>query len=150
MQEASAGHTWVLCHSADGNPNTPPGKGPWEPREMQLVNGRAGVWSRLVCPRAHSLSLGQVSILWEIQTSLVVQWIKNLPANAGGTGSIPGPGRSHTLPSNKACAPQLLSLHAVTSKACSCRGCALQRKATAVRSLCSTTRESTHAAKVPA
>ena len=68
---------------------------------MQLVNGRAGVLSRLVCPRAHSLSLEQVSILWEIQTSLVVQWIKNLPANAGGTGSIRGPGRSRMLQSNK-------------------------------------------------
>ena len=60
VQEASAGHAWELRHSADGNPNTPPGKGPWEPREMQLVNGRAGVWSRLVCPRACSLSLGQI------------------------------------------------------------------------------------------
>ena len=60
MQEASAGHAWELRHSADGNPNTPPGKGPWEPREMQLANGRAGVWSRLVCLRAHSLSLGQI------------------------------------------------------------------------------------------
>ena len=26
--------------------------------------------------------------------------VKNLPANAGDTGSIPGPGRSHMLPSN--------------------------------------------------
>ena len=34
----------------------------------------------------------KLSILWEIQTSLVVQWIEDLPANAGDTGSIPGLG----------------------------------------------------------
>ena len=37
--------------------------------------------------------------------------IKNLPANAGDTGSIPRPGRSHVPWSNSARAPQLLSLH---------------------------------------
>ena len=36
--------------------------------------------------------------------------VSNLPANAGDTGSIPGPGRSHTPRSNEARAPQLLSL----------------------------------------
>ena len=36
--------------------------------------------------------------------------VKNLPANAGDTGSSPGPGGSHMLRSNKARAPQLLSL----------------------------------------
>ena len=36
--------------------------------------------------------------------------VKNPPANAGDAGSIPGPGRSHMPQSNKACAPQLLSL----------------------------------------
>ena len=36
--------------------------------------------------------------------------VKNLPANAGDTGSSPGPGRSHTPQSNKAREPQLLSL----------------------------------------
>ena len=30
-----------------------------------------------------------------VGTSLVAQWIKNLPANAGDTGSIPGLRRSH-------------------------------------------------------
>ena len=35
---------------------------------------------------------------------------KNLPANAGDTGSSPGLGTSHMLRSNKARAPQLLSL----------------------------------------
>ena len=36
--------------------------------------------------------------------------VKNLPANAGDTGLSPGPGRSHMPRSNKARAPQLLSL----------------------------------------
>ena len=36
--------------------------------------------------------------------------VKNPPANAGDTGSSPGPGRSHMPRSNKAHAPQLLSL----------------------------------------
>ena len=41
--------------------------------------------------------------------------VKNPPANAGDMGSSPGPGRSHMPQSNKACAPQLLSL---SSRAC--------------------------------
>ena len=36
--------------------------------------------------------------------------VKNPPANAGDTGSSPGPGRSHMTWSNEAHAPQLLSL----------------------------------------
>ena len=40
---------------------------------------------------------------------------KNLPANAGDTGSIPGPGKSHMPWSREAHAPQLLSLR---SRAC--------------------------------
>ena len=36
--------------------------------------------------------------------------VGNLPANAGDTGSSPGPGRSHMPWSNWARAPQLLSL----------------------------------------
>ena len=38
----------------------------------------------------------------------------NLPANAGGMGSNPGPGRSHVLQSNRAHAPQLLNLSSRT------------------------------------
>ena len=37
--------------------------------------------------------------------------VENPPANAGDTGLSPGPGRSHMPLSNKARAPQLLSLH---------------------------------------
>ncbi|KAJ8788278.1 hypothetical protein J1605_022572 [Eschrichtius robustus] len=36
--------------------------------------------------------------------------VENPPANAGDTGSSPGPGRSHMPRSNWACEPQLLSL----------------------------------------
>ena len=41
--------------------------------------------------------------------------VKSPPANAGDMGSSPGPGRSHMPRSNKARAPQLLSL---CSRAC--------------------------------
>ena len=34
--------------------------------------------------------------------------VKNLPANAGDTGSVPGLGRSHLPRGSSACAPQLL------------------------------------------
>ena len=40
---------------------------------------------------------------------------KNPPANAGDTGSSPGPGRSHMPQSNEVHAPQLVSL---CSRAC--------------------------------
>ena len=42
--------------------------------------------------------------------------VGNLPASAGGTGSIPGPGRFYMLQGNWARAPQLLRL--VCSRAC--------------------------------
>ena len=73
--------------------------------------------------------------------------VKNPPANAGGMGSIPGPGRSHMLRSNEARVPQLLSprsrsrepqrlsQRATTTEARAPRACALQqRQATAMRS----------------
>ena len=37
--------------------------------------------------------------------------VKNLPANAGETDSVPHPGRSHMQLSNSACVPQLFSLY---------------------------------------
>ena len=43
--------------------------------------------------------------------------VKNPPANAGDTGSSPGPGRSHMPWSNEARAPQLLSLRSRTREA---------------------------------
>ena len=52
--------------------------------------------------------LNKNKLLWGFPGGSVV---KNLPANAGDTSSSPGLGRSHMPRSNKAQAPQLLSLH---------------------------------------
>ena len=46
--------------------------------------------------------------------------VKNLPCDAGDTGSVPGPGRSHMPRSNEASMPQLLCPHS--------RACALKRE----------------------
>ena len=66
--------------------------------------------------------------------------VENPPANAGDTGSIPGPGRSHMPRSNKAHAPQLLSLcsgarepqllspRAATTEAHASRACGAQQE----------------------
>ena len=51
---------------------------------------------------------------------------KNLPANEGDTGSIPG--RVYKPWSNKVRAPQLLSLWAATTEARVPRACALNRR----------------------
>ena len=59
--------------------------------------------------------------------------VKNLRANAEGTGSIPGPGRSHMPWSNKAHTPKLPSLH--TLEPCS------TKEATTMRSPHTTTSE---------
>ena len=48
-----------------------------------------------------------IKTVWDFPGSTVV---KNLPANAGDTGSSPGRGRSHMPRSNSARVPQLLSL----------------------------------------
>ena len=48
--------------------------------------------------------------VWDFPGGAVV---KNPPDNAGNLGSSPGPGRSHMPQSNKACAPQLLSLSSI-------------------------------------
>ena len=66
--------------------------------------------------------------------------VENLPANAGNTGSSPGPGRFHMTRSNEAHAPQQLSLGsrahepqllspwATTTEACSPRASAPQQE----------------------
>ena len=71
--------------------------------------------------------------------------VQSPPANAGDTGSDPGPGRSHVPWSNWARVPQLMSLHsrarepqllspcAATTEACAPRACAPRREATAMR-----------------
>ena len=73
--------------------------------------------------------------------------VKNPSVNAGDTGLIPGTGRSHTLQSNQAHAPQLLSLHSrawepqLLKPACP-RAHAPTREATAMRSTCTATKSS--------
>ena len=52
-----------------------------------------------------------------IKGFLNVPVLKNLPANAEDTGSIPGLGGSHSPWSNKARVPQLPSLHVATAQA---------------------------------
>ena len=52
---------------------------------------------------------------------------KNSPANAGDTGSIPGPGTLHMLWNIQACVPELLSAHAAATEACMPRAYAPQQ-----------------------
>ena len=74
--------------------------------------------------------------------------VKNLPANAGDTGSIPGPGRYHMLWSNYTPAPKLLTwcsraqeLQLLKPWDPRAGWCSITSKATAMRSLPTTTRE---------
>ena len=55
---------------------------------------------------------------------------KNLPANAGDMGSVPGPERFHTLQNNRPWQPQVLSLHPATTEARAPRAHALQQEKT--------------------
>ena len=81
--------------------------------------------------------------------------VESLPANVGDTGSSPGPGRSHMPWSNKAHAPQLLSLHSrarepqllspcttTTEAHVPWSPCSATREATAMRSTCTATKSS--------
>ena len=64
-------------------------------------------WASWITENADQLS--KVShTKWAKQTS----WVKDLPASAGDTGLITGPGRPHMLRGNKAHVPQPLSTHA--------------------------------------
>ena len=54
--------------------------------------------------------------------------VKNLPANAGDTGSRPGPGGSHMQWSNSARVPQLLSPCTTTTEARTPIACAPQQE----------------------
>ena len=98
-----------------------------------LINLMVGIFS-ISNHLVYTLSILQ---FWDFPGGAVV---KNLPANAGDMGSSPGLGRSHMPWSNKACAPQLLSLrsrghkpqllslHATTTEAHAPRACALQQE----------------------
>ena len=71
--------------------------------------------------------------------------VKNPPANAGDTSLIPDPGKPDMLGSNKARGPQLSSLSSSTWERQRLKLLALEpmlhREATAMRSLCTKTRE---------
>ena len=57
--------------------------------------------------------------MWDFRGGPVV---KNLPANAGDTSSIPGPGRFHMLWGNWARVPQLLKPTGLEPMLCNKRG----------------------------
>ena len=80
---------------------------------------------------------------WDFPGGTVV---KNPPANAGDTGSSPGPGRSHMPRSYWARVPQLLSPCATTTEAHAPRARAPQREATTMRSPHTATKSSPLAA----
>ena len=58
------------------------------------------------------------------KTELPWWWDRSPPANAGDTGSVPGPGRFHMPRRSWARVPQLLPLSAATTEACGPRACA--------------------------
>ena len=64
---------------------------------------------------------------------MVAQWIKNLPANAGDKGSIPGLQRFHTPHGNQAHVPQLLSPCAATTEAQAPGDCSAAAEAITMR-----------------
>lgn len=69
------------------------------------------------CPGYHLVrKIGEKNRqIWDILGGLVV---KNLPVNAGDTGSVSAPGKSHMPRRNWARAPQLLSPQDATPRAC--------------------------------
>ena len=86
----------------------------------------------------------------------MVQWLRIRWPMQGTLVSTPGPGRSHMMLGNEACAPQPLSWHAAITETFMPRTCALQQNKslqpeayTAMKSsalLLATTRESPHVA----
>ena len=90
-------------------------KGRWDCGNKE---GKAFLWFILNCCNLRENWATETSIYVHIQSPTKSPLggfpgssvVKNLPANAGDTGSIPDLGRSHMPQSNKACAPQPLSL----------------------------------------
>ena len=66
--------------------------------------------------------------------------VKNLSANGGDVGLIPGLGRSHMLRSNEACVPQVLSPCSKARESQLLSPHASTTEALTFQSLCSTTR----------
>ena len=74
--------------------------------------------------------------------------VKNLPANAGDTGSIPGPGDYHVLQSIQARVPQLWASALLPRNPSSWSLCPGTREATKMRSLCTTVNNNSHSPKL--
>ena len=111
---------WVCLPAANPGPNTGPGTNRWQLRvvvesswvkvERQVSKGSnpgsatSQLWDLLQGTYVLSVTL-QIFTEWDFPGGSVD---KNLSANAGDTGSIPGPGRFHMWWSNRAHVPQLL------------------------------------------
>ena len=91
----------------------PPGNSQWHLNFYELYTYFPFLYTHAYTYMNITLSYLQDCSDWEDFPGGAV--VKNPPANAGDTGSSPGPGRSHMPRSNEAHAPQLLSLH---SRAC--------------------------------
>ena len=85
-----------------------------EIRLAMNIKRLSDTWELTVYPLSHIQ--WKLSYLKSFRTSLVAQWFQNPPANAGDTGSIPGPGRSHMPRRHEARGPQLLSPRATTTE----------------------------------
>ena len=83
---------------------------PWSrsPSSLTAFIAVASSWTFLLL--ALPLPLPKVYSQQEVEGFPGGSVVKNLPANAGDTGSVPGPGRSHMQQSNSAQAPWLLGL----------------------------------------
>ena len=104
-----------------------------------------GVWSCLLLTSEWTL-VHFKHILWK-EGFPGGSEVRNLPANAGNMGSIPGPGRSHVPWDSWACAPQLLGLCSrawepqLRKRTCTLEPRSATGAATAGRSLHPATRE---------
>ena len=101
------------------------------------------VWARSLLVNLGHLdeSQGKEALRITGRASLGGTVVENPLANAGDTGSSPGPGRSHVPRSNEARAPQLLSLRATTTEAHAPRACAPQQEKPTQREACTRQRK---------
>ena len=60
-----------------------------------------------------------LSRIYNLGTSLVVQWLRLCAPNAGGPGSIPGQGTRAHMPQLRDCMPHVKVPHATTKTQCS-------------------------------
>ena len=94
----------------DGDFEPPHGLPPF-PRRLKFLQESTSHQASLPGPTSLAPPWAALSITNAFhRASLGGSGVKNPPANARDTGSIPDPGRSHRPQSNEACAPHLLSL----------------------------------------